>query len=801
MESTSSEDVQGKCPNVACRYDARSSEKSSSAEDLQGKIPNVACRYDARSSESFTIKQRLELLCQSESLNLNFSESESSDNSEAFSEGATPTIATKIFMPMDGLPVLSPGEKVPFRVTLKSNTSNIEEYLQQVVNEDEILGEDSLNASSQLLQDSIIVVDDETEERKDVLTSTSGSCNLHEKNSQENISLNHSNVSSFPFLGMEECWESDPIPETNAVDKTGMLSPAIRGCHRLLKRRQLLHNESKMPSQSPPHNDLLTYSSTSSCASSNHRECCHSFTPLNKNNIDGIQEKSQTCVQESAMQNKQHLVGSMEPGFVEETMMEITENGNEPILVIQDTDKPDYSVKNVDSSQVTDDWESTKPESLVEGDTVNMMDIESRSTTIDNHITDTLLISNKMSNHISTKQKSTENNLLHNTKEYKIVPNKKLSDIENEKTLFDSLPVEIMMKILSYLTPKELLLYVAPISKKWYSLAHEPILWQHLSISTLETIDSYDLCQIIRGAPLLKSLSLRARDELNITEIRMLTIYCNYLQNINLGFCDNVNEKIIETLGQNCKNLECVNVEGCERISDRCIKYFTALPKLRTLNLSHCIKITDKGVILLAEQCERLQELNIDGIPWITDDAVKILATNRRDILKAVYLDGAEMTDKSLKYVSDCKHLRVLSVSFAEQLTDVSLKYVKKLTNLHHLRLKRGVEYSDYALVDTFSCANLHQLTYLNLTECSELSDKALQYIALGEMETLDLLGLDKILGMCLVHIPKCMPRLAFLDLRQCNRISDFMLTDLVIKKPNLVIINYYGDEVSPQSM
>ena len=53
--------------------------------------------------------------------------------------------------------------------------------------------------------------------------------------------------------------------------------------------------------------------------------------------------------------------------------------------------------------------------------------------------------------------------------------------------------------------------------------------------------------------------------------------------------------------------------------------------------------------------------------------AVKSLASERSLTLRAVYLDGAELTDLSIGYLVGCQLLGVLSLSFCEQLTDAAL--------------------------------------------------------------------------------------------------------------------------------
>ncbi|XP_022079621.1 F-box/LRR-repeat protein 20-like [Acanthaster planci] len=389
---------------------------------------------------------------------------------------------------------------------------------------------------------------------------------------------------------------------------------------------------------------------------------------------------------------------------------------------------------------------------------------------------------------------------------------------------FDELPRELFFKILSYFTAGELCLTVAPVCRDWYDCSRSPVLWTCLDLSDHRDVSHKQLCAVLGRASLLKSLSLRGREELSLGEMQALAS-CPLLTDLNLGFCDNVNGRVLDEIIRCCLHLEVINMEGCERIDDDVASQFPSLPHLKALNLSHCTKMTDDGVMAISKGCRLLEELNVDGIPWITDRAVDVLASQRAQTLRAIYLDGAELTDVSIRSLMGCPLLHTLSLSFCEQLTDKALSMLEMLDHLSHLRLKRGVEFSEEALHRFFECGRVDQLTILDLSECSELMDKGVTSIArrcrqlrrlalcwcwnisdagikeivdnCSQLRHLDIVGLDKVKGQCLSRIPESLPQLTFLDLRQCNLINDNMLIDLVKVRPHLLIFNYYGEHVT----
>lgn len=140
------------------------------------------------------------------------------------------------------------------------------------------------------------------------------------------------------------------------------------------------------------------------------------------------------------------------------------------------------------------------------------------------------------------------------------------------------------------------------------------------------------------------------------------------------------------------------------------------------------------------------------------------------------------------------------------------------------LKLRKGMEFSPLALYNLFLSPNFTHLHTLELSECTKFLDdgvaqmakccgSSLHTLALswcwnitdiglisimdhcGNLESLDLVGIDKIKGECLDRIPEEMIRLVYLDLRQCNKIIDELIVDVIRRKPNLKVLNYYGEE------
>ncbi|XP_069132139.1 F-box/LRR-repeat protein 2-like [Argopecten irradians] len=388
---------------------------------------------------------------------------------------------------------------------------------------------------------------------------------------------------------------------------------------------------------------------------------------------------------------------------------------------------------------------------------------------------------------------------------------------------FDMVPNEILLKIFSYLEVLELCRRISPVCRRWRKLAYDPSLWYLLDLNWNPRLSSVDLCWIIRRLGCIRKLQLQNRQVLSLPEVAIFTEFCPMLIDVDLGFCSPCSAEILECFIANCEHLERINVEGCDMVADECCKILAKAKNLKHLNFSHCL-ITDFGVSHLARNLSQIVSLNIDGIGWISDRSITTLVEHQHKHLRWLDIDGIELTDKSLEAIASCEGLERLTVSFCELFTDAALQEIKKMKNLTCLALKKGIELTNAGIIDLFSSDTLANLTSLDLSDCGNLLDSAVLQITkccgknlrklylcwccnlreesitaivdtCSSLEILELAGLHKILGKCFGRIPKCMPRLTLLDLRQCNEINDNLIREMLHQKSDLKAFDYYGED------
>ncbi|KAL6997507.1 beta-aspartyl-peptidase, partial [Sarracenia purpurea var. burkii] len=80
--------------------------------------------------------------------------------------------------------------------------------------------------------------------------------------------------------------------------------------------------------------------------------------------------------------------------------------------------------------------------------------------------------------------------------------------------------------------------------------------------------------------------------------------------------------KKISLLGQ----LRFLDLCGAQNLTDQGLSCITKCNNLSSLNLTWCVRVTDEGVIAIAEGCSSLEFLSLFGITGVTDKSLEALS-------------------------------------------------------------------------------------------------------------------------------------------------------------------------------
>lgn len=115
-------------------------------------------------------------------------------------------------------------------------------------------------------------------------------------------------------------------------------------------------------------------------------------------------------------------------------------------------------------------------------------------------------------------------------------------------------------------------------------------------------------------------------------------------------------EQALEHLNANYSQQGRVSDVGLLAVANGC-------PSLRHLEVCSSSGITDNSLVALAENCSNIEHVDFSACPRVSDFGVKALA-KRCSKLTDVYLGGCAVTDESVESLrSHCVHLHYLFIS------------------------------------------------------------------------------------------------------------------------------------------
>ena len=211
---------------------------------------------------------------------------------------------------------------------------------------------------------------------------------------------------------------------------------------------------------------------------------------------------------------------------------------------------------------------------------------------------------------------------------------------------------------------------------------------------------------------------------------------CPKLQHLDLSFCRGLSGDGVTTAINGCPslNLRSLNVEGCGGHFDEnfLLDINSAhLCELRKINLSHCCEVGDEAITGLVHRSPKMCDMNLDGLRFLTQIGVSEIATRTGSCLTALVLDGADLSDNALLAVTaQCTNLKKLALSFGEDFTDVGLASLARLPALESLKIRKGILFTNDGFRALFSDKRLGPLQEIDLTECAQLRDDSVMFLA-----------------------------------------------------------------------
>ncbi|KAG1049172.1 hypothetical protein G6F46_009637 [Rhizopus delemar] len=263
-----------------------------------------------------------------------------------------------------------------------------------------------------------------------------------------------------------------------------------------------------------------------------------------------------------------------------------------------------------------------------------------------------------------------------------------------------------------------------------------------LDLTDVLNVTDKTLLKVAICCPRLQGLNLSmSRPHFDITDVGVVALaqQCPELKRIKLNNCVTITEKSSIALALNCPHLVEVDLMNCG-VTDRTLHaLFDHCRDLRELRLNQCDAaeslLTDRVLIqsALASQpnyYEQLRLVDFTGVSSIVDHSLAILVEAAPRIRSLVLNKCFKVTDEGVLSVCQLgKFLHYLHLGHCSQLTDRSItRLAAECSRIRYLDLACCIDITDKSVVEL--AKHLTKLKRIGLVKCSNITDAAIQALS-----------------------------------------------------------------------
>ncbi|CDR40468.1 CYFA0S05e00870g1_1 [Cyberlindnera fabianii] len=323
---------------------------------------------------------------------------------------------------------------------------------------------------------------------------------------------------------------------------------------------------------------------------------------------------------------------------------------------------------------------------------------------------------------------------------------------------------------------------------------------ERLTLVNCSKITHTPIVNILQGCQKLQSIDMTGVKDITDEVFISLAENCPRLQGLYAPGCPNISNEVILDIVQKCPMLKRVKISDNENVTDDAVLALIGKCKsLIEVDVHNCGNITDNSLQRLFSDLDQLREFRISHNANITDNIFRSIPEGMRlDRLRIIDLTGCvKITDRSVEAIVDAApRLRNVVLSKCLNITDLSMRSLVKLgKNLHYIHLGHCSNITDWGI--TLLARGCHRLQYIDLACCTELTNLSL--IELAHLTRLRRIGLVKCSNINDAGILTLIQRRGYDDtlervhLSYCMNLGIFPIYQLLQSCPRLTHLSLTG--------
>lgn len=152
------------------------------------------------------------------------------------------------------------------------------------------------------------------------------------------------------------------------------------------------------------------------------------------------------------------------------------------------------------------------------------------------------------------------------------------------------------------------------------------------------------------------------------------------LTSLNLGYCLNITDEGVAHLVGSLTRLRYVNFSGCVQLTDGGIlKLVSTCTKLQEIIIARCKQLTDKSLCYMADFLW-VEDLDVSHCSKISDDGVEVIALEFAGLHRIRLTRCSRLTERTLEVLSMyCPHLKTVEMYHVPNISNAAVDRLSKM--------------------------------------------------------------------------------------------------------------------------
>lgn len=242
------------------------------------------------------------------------------------------------------------------------------------------------------------------------------------------------------------------------------------------------------------------------------------------------------------------------------------------------------------------------------------------------------------------------------------------------------------------------------------------------------------IVEVINNCPLLKRVKISDNGNINDNGLILMSKKCKALIEVDVHGCSNLSDYALQRVFIDLEQLREFRVSHNQNVSDQILADLPdtlVLERLRIIDFTGCLRITDKLVDRIVQAAPRLRNVVLSKCSNITDMSLKSLAKLGKNLHYIHLGHCTNITDEGVSaLVRSCHRLQYIDFACCVQLTNASLVELAGLPKLKRIGLVKCVQINDQGLLmliqkrgydDTLERVHLSYCTGIGIYPISQL--------------------------------------------------------------------------------